>query len=629
MIPSVRTTCLAGACAAALVSAPASAEDSPRPPEDLSSLSIEQLAQIPVQSASKRDQPLSSAPTALYVITADDILRSPATSLPELLREAPNLQVQRIDGREYSITARGFSGYDTANKLLVQIDGRSVYSTFHSGVFWELHNPVLEDLRQVEVISGPGGTLFGTNAVNGVINVTSKDAAETIGLLARGTAAEREQTGVVRYGFQAGSKAAVRVYGSWYDRGSLPGGTTADYDDSVRGWQAGFRGDLADGPDHVTLQGDIFGQGTRLVKGDGAWGQNLLARWTHETGDASSVQLQAYYDDYRRQFILVRDSLETFDVQAQYNRRMGAHQVVAGAGLRTTRDEFINNLNIFKLVPDRMRLWFFNGFVQDEMRLAPAVSLIAGVKLERSSFSGLDVLPNVRIAWQPSAKNLFWAAASRSVRTPSRTNRDLYALPILAPAPRFASEKLVALEAGYRGQPTSTTTLSVSAYVNLYDDIRTTELTNGGLPIQLRNGIAGRTYGVEAWATQQVLPWWRLKAGANLMGKDFHTKPGVTDIAAFAAVGSDPSYQFQLRSQMDPAPRLSIDLGFRAVDGLRNPAIPAYAEADARVGWRVTRQVELFVAGENLLHARHRESNDTDQAQAAARTVYAGLRTRL
>ena len=629
MIRRFCSAVLLGGCAAALCSPPARAANGPPSAEDLSGLSIEQLAQIPVESASKREQPLSSVPAALYVITADDILRSPATALPELLREAPNLEVQHIDAREYAITARGFAGYDTANKLLVQIDGRSIYSTFHSGVFWELHNPVLEDLRQIEVISGPGGTLYGTNAVNGVINVTSKDATETLGLLARGTASSQEQNAVLRYGLQIGKNAALRVYGSWFNRDNQPGGTAADYNDGFRGWQAGFRGDVAGDADHLTLQGDVFGQGTRLLKGDGAWGQNLLARWTHRLDEASSIQLQAYYDDYRRRFILVRDSLETFDGEAQYNRTLGAHQLVAGLGLRTTRDKFINNLNIFQLVPDSKRLWLFNGFVQDEWAMGSGVSLIAGLKLERSSFSGLEALPNLRLAWQASPKSLFWAAVSRSVRTPSRTDRDLYALPILAPAPRFASEKLIAVEAGYRGQPTRTTTLSINGYVNFYDQIRTTELTNGGLPIQLRNGIAGRTYGVEAWATQQLLPWWRVKAGANLLDKDFHTKKGVTDIAALGAVGSDPSYQFQLRSQMDPTPRLSIDAGLRAVDGLRNPSIPAYVEADARVGWRVARAIELYVAGQNLLHKRHRESNDTDQGQAVARTVYAGARLRL
>ncbi|MBV9931403.1 MAG: TonB-dependent receptor [Alphaproteobacteria bacterium] len=627
MTRGVRAALFLCAAAGTLAAGPARAED-PAEPQDLSGLSIEQLAQIEVRSASKREQPLSSVPTALYVITSDDILRSPATSLPELLREAPNLQVQRIDAQEYAITARGFSGYDTANKLLVEIDGRSVYSTFHSGVFWELHNPVLEDIRQVEVISGPGGTLYGANAVNGVIAVTTRDAADTLGLLARGTAGAREQDAVLRYGFRLGDRTAVRVYGNWFNRDGLPGGTAADYDDAFRGWQAGFRGDVAGSANRLTLQGDIFGQGYRLVKGDGAWGKNLLARWSHDLGAASSVQLQAYYDDYRRQFILVRDSLETFDASAQINRRLGAHQLVAGLGMRTTRDKFINNLNIFKLVPDSMRLWFFNGFVQDEMALGHGASLIAGVKLERSSFTGFDILPNLRLAWQPNARNLLWAAVSRAIRTPSRTDRDLYALPILAPAPRFASEKLVAIEAGYRGQPTPTTTLSVSGYVNLYDDIRTTELTNGGLPIQLRNGLAGQTYGVEIWATQQVAPWWRVKAGANLMAKDFHAKPGVVDIAALGSLGSDPSYQLQLRSQFDPTPSLTIDVALRAVDALRNPAIPAYAEADARIGWRVRNAVELYVAGQNLLHARHRESNDTDQAQAVARTVEGGVRLR-
>jgi iron complex outermembrane receptor protein len=597
--------------------------------ESLKDLSIEELAQIPVRSASKQNEPLSSAPTAIYVITDEDIARAGATSLPEVLREASNLQVQRIDAREYAITARGFNGYDTANKLLVQIDGRSIYSTLHSGVFWELHNPVLEDIRQIEVISGPGGTLYGTNAVNGVISVTTQDASETMGLLARATAGTEERTGAIRYGFGIGSSAALRVYGTYFDRGGLPAGTYIDYNDGDRGLQGGFRGDVNAGRDHFTLQGDIFRVDTRIIKGDRDWGQNLLGRWTRDLGDASSVQVQAYYDEYRRHYILVSDALQTFDSEAQYNRQVGRHRLVAGVGVRTTRDEFINNLNFFQLSPQRDRLWFFNGFVQDQVALGSGVTLIGGLKLERSSFSGLEVLPNLRLAWLPSSKNLLWAAVSRAVRTPSRVDRDLSGLPILAPAPNFVSEKLVAVEAGYRGQPTSTTTLSLSGYLNFYDDIRSTELTNGGLPVQLRNGLKGRSYGLEFWGTQQLARWWRLKAGVNLIGKDFHAKPGVVDIGAMAALGSDPSYQLQLRSQMDLTDRLSLDLGVRAVAPLHNPRIPSYREAEARIAYRATKEIELFVTGQNLLHSRHLESNDADQGQAVPRMVYVGARLRL
>lgn len=606
----------------------ADADSAPPDTEALKNLSIEQLAQITVQSASKRDEPLSGAPTAIYAITSDDILRSGATSIPELLREAPNLQVQRIDAREYAITARGFNGYDTANKLLVQIDGRSIYSTLHSGVFWQLHNPVLEDIRQVEVISGPGGTLYGANAMNGVINIATRDASDTMGLFARATGGAAERTGALRYGFSLGNVASLRVYGTYFDRSSLPAGAYQDYDDGGRGYQLGFRGDAGSGRDHFTLQGDVFRVNTRIVKGDRDRGQNLLARWTRELDDDSSVEVQAYYDDYQRRYILVEDSLRTFDAQAQYNRVAGSHRIVAGLGVRTTRDKFVNNLNFFALSPESATLWFFNGFVQDQISLGGGVTISGGLKLERSSFSGFEFLPNLRLAWQPNPRHLLWAAVSRAVRTPARVDRELSGLPILASAPNFLSEKLVALEAGYRAHPTDTTNLSISGFVNFYNDLRSTGLTNGGLPIQFRNGLEGHSYGMEFWGTQQIVSWWRLKAGLSLLSKHFRPKPDVIDISNFASLGSDPKYQAQIRSQMDLSDRLTLDFGLRAVAALRNPQIKSYREADARVAYRVTKAVELFVSGQNLLHASHLESNDNDQGQAIPRMITAGAKLR-
>ena len=597
--------------------------------QDLTSLSIEELAQVEVQSASKRAEPVSQAATSIFVITGDDILRSSASSLPELLREAPNLQVQRLNAREYSITARGFSGYDNANKLLVRIDGRSIYSTLHSGVFWELHNPLLEDLRQIEVISGPGGTLFGTNAVNGIINISSKDAADTLGGLVRGSAGARERNAGARYGFALGESGAIRLYGTYADREGLPPGAFTEYDDGFDGYQAGFRSDFEAGADHFTLQGDLFGQSTRLIDGDGNWGHNLLARWRRQLDDGSAIEVQAYYDDYRRRYITVRDSLETFDAEAQYNRRLGAHDFVVGMGVRTTRDNFFNGLGGFQLDPQSTRLWFFNAFVQDRIELSPNLSGTLGLKLERSSFTGLEVLPNVRLAWHPNPDSLIWAAVSRAVRTPSRADRELVGLPILARSAGFESEKLLAFEGGYRGQLSRTSTLSISAYYNQYSDIRSTELTNGQLPIQLRNGIRGHSYGVEAWGTQQLSRGWRVSAGLNLLGKQFRPKAGVTDIGNMSAIGRDPNYKLMLRSQLDLTDRLTLDMDVRAVDGLKDRRIPSYVEAGARLGYRLTDSLELFVAGNNLLHDRHLESNDVDQGQAVPRMVHAGARIRL
>ena len=475
--------------------------------EDLSALSIEDLAQVQVTSVSKRAESLAEAPAAIFVIGNDEILRSGATSLPDVLRLAPNLQAQRIDLRQYAFSARGFNGYETANKMLAVIDGRSIYTTLFSGILWELHNPLIEDIQQVEVVSGPGGTLYGPNAVNGVINVQTKRATDTLGGLARGSVAANERTAALRYGLPIGEAGAIRVYGNYFQRDGLPAGAAGDVNDDFKGYQLGFRSDFGGDDNQFTIQGDVFDTDTKLVKGDGDRGHNILGRWTRAIGATSSLQVQAYYDKYHRQFILVTNALETFDVSTQLNTSIGDHRLVVGGGVRTTKDLFDNDLNPFVLTPESKRLWVVNAFVQDEFAVTSNLDLIAGLKLESSSFSGLEVLPNARLAWNPNASTLLWGAVSRAARTPSRIDRQLNFLPILAKADDFKSERVLAIEAGYRGQPTATTALSVSLFYNRYDRLRTTELAPGGaLPIRLANGLEGQTWGIEAWATQQITP---------------------------------------------------------------------------------------------------------------------------
>ena len=596
--------------------------------EELGDLSIEELAKVEVQSASKRAQPLGEAPTSIYVLTDRDIVQSAATSLPEALRLAPNLVVQRVDARQYAISARGFNGYENANKLLVLIDGRSVYTPLHSGVFWELHSPLLEDLAQIEVVSGPGGTLFGPNAVNGVVNITSKDSRDTIGLLARASAGANERTAALRFGTQVGA-GAMRVYADAWDREGMPGGAAPDVDDRFKGFQTGFRADFGDAGDAVTVQGDYFRTDSGLVPGDGDSGGNILARWTHGLGAGSSLQLQAYYDDYRRRFIFARDTLQTFDLEAQLNLDAGAHKIVVGAGARTTKDRFVNRLNPFVLDPERRRLWVLNAFVQDEFVLSPKLSVIGGLKVEHSSLSGVELLPNLRLAWKPSDRALLWAAVSRAVRTPSRIDRQLIFPGLLVPAPDFAAEKVTAIEGGYRGQIGSRTSLSVSLFYNRYDDLRTTEFTPVTiLPLKLDNGLKGRSYGVEAWLAQQLLPGWRIDLGLATLDERFRLKPGHNDIAGGASLGANPHYQLTARTDLALSKRVNLNAALRAVDGLHRQHARAYVEADARIGWKLNDAIELYVAGNNLLRRTHVESADPNRAQRVERSLYGGTRVR-
>ena len=629
-------TCVSTACpalaaeavpAADLIPAAAAAAD----PNDLADLSIEQLADIPVTSASKRAEPLSAAPASLFVITAEDIEQSGALSLPGALRLAPNLDVQQADASQFAISARGFNGLQAGNKLLALIDGRSIYTPLASSIFWNLHQPMLEDIQQIEVISGPGGTLYGPNAVNGVISITTRDAQDTIGTLARGTVGTNSYTLAARHGFAIGTAGAVRIYGNWMTRNGLATPATGfDVDDDYTGFQAGFRADFGGEKDHVTLQGDLLKTDIDTGSGDGAKAHNLLGRWEHTLGPSASVQVQGYYDRFERKFNLAEDMVQTFDGEAQVNLASGRHELVAGAGVRTTDDEFINNLNIFQLVPTSRRLWVYNAFLQDRIALSGTLAVTAGVKVERSTFSGWQFLPNLRFAWQPTPEHLLWAAVSRAVRTPSRIDRQLQALPLLAPAPSFDSEKLTAFEIGYRGEPAKDFSLSLTAFANRYDDIRTTEFTGDPFPIMLRNGYRGWTWGVEAWGSAQVTSWWRAGFGLATLKKDLEIKEGRVDLARRNALGNDPKWQIRAHSQFDLAPRLELTLNGRAVGRIdMDPEIGGYAEVDGRLAYQANEAIELFVAGRNLLHQTHQEHNDPGAAQLARRSIYAGARLRI
>lgn len=617
------------AVASGFPSGAAAKEVNPQNAQDLSQLSIEELAQLSVRSASKTNEPLSAAPAALYVITSDDIQRSNATTLPEALRLAPNLQVEQLNASQYSITARGFNGFDASNKLLVLIDGRSIYSTLHSGVFWDLQAPLIEDIDQVEVISGPGGTLYGPNAVNGVININSRDARDTIGLLARGTAGDAERTAAARYGVSLGELGAVRVYGNYYDREGFGPGPSLDPDDGIRGWQAGFRADLNAGAGQVTLQGDLFDNDTFFAPGEGSTGKNLLARWTTPVSRRATFEIQGYYDVFRRRSQRSEDFLETFDGQAQLNLDAGIHQIVAGFGARTTRDRYTNHASVLRLTPRSQQLWLVNGFAQDRIAIDDQVALTAGLKLEQSSYSGLQLLPNLRASWQPNASHLLWAAVSRAVRTPSRVDREVTGGGIAAPSPEFRSEKLVALETGYRGQAGRSTSFSLNLFFNIYDDLRTMAYANGkSLPYRPANDMAGHSYGAEAWANRQIARWWRLSAGATWLVKDFHVRDRRLDLSDGAWAGHDPDYQLQFRSQMTLPHGFTLDAALRSIDGLEDADVAGYTEADARIGWNASDHLELYVAGDNLLHDRHIESDDVIRTQSIPRTVHAGARIR-
>jgi iron complex outermembrane receptor protein len=594
---------------------------------DLSGLSLEELGTIQISSVSKRAEPLGGAPAAVFVITREDIVRSGAITLPEALRLAPNLDVVRLNTGAYTVTARGFNSPESANKLLVLIDGRSVYTPLASTVFWESQGILLSDIERIEVISGAGGTLWGANAVNGVINVITRDAGATQGLQLQAGGGDHDGLVTARYGGKLGDKAAFRVYaqGRRADFGGV-GPLTADA--PADGVQAGFRIDGAAAGGVFTFQGDAYRNKVDLLDTK-LTGENLLGRWRRDLGNGSAVQLQAYVDQARRDYLVASDSLTTFDVQLQHNLAIGSrNQLVWGANYRVWQSEF-NSLVGLGFVKPAKTLNLASLFAQDDLELTPRLKLTLGLKLENNSYSGLDYLPTARLAWQPAERSLVWTSVSQAVRTPSRIDRELQGGGgIFAPAPDFAAEKLTALELGYRGQPTERLSVSVTAFYNHYDDLRTATLTRGGVPVHLANDLGGDTSGVEAWGAFAAAPWWRLSFGASTLAKDLRLDPGTADITRLQSAGQDPRYHALLRSQMNLGEHALLDIGLRNVGRVSPSNVPAYTEADVRVAWRLTDALEVSLAGANLLHDRHLEAIDPSTAPVTyiPRTVFLSLR---
>ena len=606
---------LAGAIAGPAAAAQAS------PEADLNGLSIEDLANIDISSVSKTDQPLSDAPAAVFVITREDIRRSGSASIAEALRLAPNLQVARITASHYAISARGFNS-SAADKLLVLVDGRSVYATFFSGVFWDVQDVPLDDIERIEVISGPGATLWGANAVNGVINIITRKASETQGGLATLGGGNRERSGVLQYGGKVGDQMAWRAYVSGVDYSHSITATGADAKDGWHKYQGGFRFDWTPSRELITLQGDAYDglAGHAATAPEALTGHNIIARWTHPFAGGSAIQVQAYYDELRRASAgNADDHVITYDLDMQHNLAWaGAHQIVWGAGVRIINDDF-------QVTPKPALTQFFNpskstlaygeAFGQDSISLSPALKLIVGIKLESDPYDGLQPLPSVRFSWKPAGSALLWAAISRAVRAPSRLDRDFFET--LGPTPYlqggvFKSEQLTAFEMGYRGQPTVQTSLSVSAYYNVYDDLRTFEASPGGvLPLIIENMMEGETYGVEAWGSYQATPWWRLSAGLNWLHKNLRFKAGSSALGGVQIAGDDPDYQVSVRSLMALRPDLTLDVDLRNIGALPAPASPAYTELGVRLGWDVTKAVELSLTGSNLLHTHHAEFGST------------------
>lgn len=612
--------------------------DSSQSPEALKKLSIEQLMNLQVTSVSKRPERLSQTASAIQVITHEDIRRSGASSLPEVLRLATNLQVAQVDSRQWAISARGFNS-TTANKLLVLIDGRTVYTPLFSGVFWDVQEVPLTDIDRIEVISGPGATLWGANAVNGVINVITKDAKDTQGLLlSGGGGTEQRGFGTVRYGGALGSGVRYRIYGRGFGRDAtaLPSGQDAG--DAWHLGQGGVRMDWdASSVNRVSLQGDLYdGRIDQPSAGDIAVsGGNAMAKWSHTISETSDLAAQLYYDRTHRDIPgTFGEDLDTYDVDLQHRARVGGrHDLVWGLGYRLINDRVVNSSALAFLPPHVARQWF-TAFVQDEIALLPdRFHLTLGTKIEHNDYTGVEIQPSGRVNWRLSPSGTLWAAVSRALRTPSRIDRELFAPGqppyFLAGGPGFHSEEELAYELGYRHQH-GALALALATFYSRYYGLRSLEQANppAASPLVIGNGQDGESYGAELTADYQVTDRWRLRAGHTELRIHIWPRPGSTDTSRGATENHTPDRQFFLHSSVDLPAHLRLDAGLRAIDDITNQQVPAYAELNARVTWQPTATLDLSLVGQNLLHRRHAEFGASAARRDIERGVYGAVEWR-
>jgi iron complex outermembrane recepter protein len=602
-----------------LLAAPAAAQQADHI-ESLARMSLAELGNVEVTSVSKAAEPLGQAPTAIYVITHDDIIRSGATSLPEALRLAPNILITQLTSSNYVAAARGFGGNPDAqsfsNKLLILIDGRSVYTPLFSGVYFDAQDVIFDDVDRIEVISGPGATLWGANAVNGVINVIMRPARLTTGTLVTVGAGDFEQKATVRFGGRLGDEIDFRVYGKGFKRASLEvaDGSNA-HDDWYKG-QGGFRADWKRGPDAVTLQGDVY-RGIENQLGTGKQsivGANALARWQH-SAEHSDLQLQTYYDQTQRAAPAggVAFVLRTYDFELQQSIALNSsHKLVWGAGVRLNSYNITNSAGLAFWPPAR-NLTLVNVFAQDTISLGSKLKLTLGGKIEDDPYSGREVLPDARLAWQVGRATLLWASASRAIRSPTPFDVDvvetLGTTVFLTGNQQFQPERVTTYEIGYRGEVTPAFSLSVSGFYNRYKDQRSIETASRTvfLPLRWGNLIEGHAYGLTAWAKWRVADWWRLSPGFTILHKDLQFSPGASRLLGIAQAGDDPTGHASIQSSMDLGRQVTLDALIRYVGALPDPAAPAYHELDGRLGWQVSKVLDISLTGSNLLHARHQE----------------------
>jgi iron complex outermembrane recepter protein len=631
------------------------AQEAAVPDGDLSKLSVEDLMNVEVTSASRKEQRLSRVAAAVFVITQEDIRRSGALNIPDLLRMVPGLDVAQMNGNTWAVSSRGFNG-QYSNKLLVQLDGREVYTPTFAGVYWDTLDLPLENIERIEVIRGPGGTVWGANAVNGVISIFTKKAGDTKGVLVEGGVGTVAQGfGTAQYGGKLKEGTEFRAYAKYFNDGELPG---LDGQGGADGWHllsGGFRVDSALSPrDQLMVRGTLYtgreGEYTfaqqqvtpqldlAIHEDVNVEGGAIQSTWNHTFSGRADSSLQVSFSRYGRGGLAVQRN-NAFDLYYQQHLALGQRQdIVAGVGYHYTNDEIQGNFAV-SFVPPGRTLQVFNAFVQDEIALIPErLYLTVGTKLEHDTYTGFEAIPSVRMAWEPSDHHMFWAAVSRALRTPSRTDTEAIAnvdsfagpggLPVLIRFlgnPNFQNEALLAYEAGYRTTISDKFSIDIALFYNDYDHLQTTEpgalfLETSPPPVHLveplvnENLMYGETHGVEVAAHWKVTDRWTLSPGYAFEQIHMRTYAGSKDLTtAIALENGAPDNSAQLRSHVDLGRAFGWNTSVYFVERISNQGqfdtsvVPGYTRLDTGVNWKVREGLTISVVGQNLLQDRHSE----------------------
>jgi iron complex outermembrane recepter protein len=650
-------------------------QSAPGQKDELKELSLEQLGSVEVTTAAKAPEQVWKTPAAIYVITQDDIRRSGATSIPEALRLAPGVEVARTSSGKWSIGIRGF-GTGLSRDVLVLIDGRSVYTTLLAGTYWEVQDTLMEDIERIEVIRGPGGTVWGPNAVNGVINIITRNSKDTQGALASLGGGNEEQGFLnTRYGGNNGKGLSYRVYAKAFNRGSEYHFDNDNYDR----WgavQGGFRADwVKNQRDSFTLQGDLYDERlgetsvlssytppfSRSAAGNALLsGGNVLGRWTRSFSEGDDIQLQAYYDRTNHHELNFGDIRDTVDVDFLQRFHLGSrNHVTWGLGARASHGHEIEISSGLYFSPDTLTDQLYTAFVQDEISLIPnRLNLEAGTKILHTNFTGIEAEPSARLLWTPTQTQTLWLAFTRAVRTPSDSERDFFlssnigtftnssglTLPFFARFngnPNFKPEKLLGYEMGYRRLVGKNVYFDVAGFFNQYSDLFSEDLIGAPfledtpdpnvphflLPADFGNGLKGSTTGGEIAPEWRPTSFWRLRGSYSFLHMVIQKNAGSLDVEPPSAItGASPQHQVQMQSSFDLPKRVTFDFDYRFVSALPALAVFAYSSANARIAWSLGKHIELSVVGENLLQPYHVESpGDPGPNVAIKRSFYGKL----